>query len=135
VVSNFIMQALRGEALTVYGDGTQTRSFCYVSDVVEGIHRLLVSDEVEPVNIGNPVEFTISELVSLLEQVLGSSLLVIHRPLPQDDPRVRQPDISRAIERLGWKPQVSLRDGLRMTLASFRERHEQGAAILSAAAS
>jgi len=135
VVSNFIMQALRGEALTVYGDGTQTRSFCYVSDVVEGIHRLLVSDEVEPVNIGNPVEFTISELVSLLEQVLGSSLLVIHRPLPQDDPRVRQPDISRAIERLGWKPQGSLRDGLRMTLASFRERHEQGAAILSAAAS
>src|SRR5512147_2949737 len=106
VVSNFCIQALAGTSLTVYGDGTQTRSFSYVADTVDGIVRLLFSTEVDPVNIGNPAEFTIAGLVATLEQVLGHPLPVTYAPLPQDDPRVRQPDITRATTLLGWTPRT-----------------------------
>jgi len=122
VVSNFCIQALAGTPLTVYGDGSQTRSFCYVADTVEGILRVLLSDEVDPVNIGNPTEFTIAGLVATLEKVLGRALPVTYAPLPQDDPRVRQPDIARAQTLLGWRPQVDLETGLRETLAYFQGR-------------
>jgi dTDP-glucose 4,6-dehydratase len=124
VVSNFCLQALQGEPLTLYGEGTQTRSFCFVTDTVEGLYRLLGSAEVDPVNIGNPAEFTIRELVATLGRVLGRALPVVTQPLPQDDPRVRQPDITRARERLGWAPTVDLETGLRATL-----RHFQGKGI------
>jgi dTDP-glucose 4,6-dehydratase len=126
VVSNFCLQALTGAPLTLYGAGTQTRSFAFVSDTVEGLFRLLISAEVEPVNIGNPTEFTIRELVATLERVLGRPLPVVTQPLPQDDPQVRQPDITRARERLGWTPTVDLETGLRETLAYF-QRHGIGA--------
>ena len=122
VVSNFCIQALRGEPLTIYGDGSQTRSFCFVTDTVEGLVRLLLSAEGEPVNIGNPVEFTIRDLVATLERVLGRPLPVSRHPLPQDDPRVRQPDITRARAALGWEPTVELETGLRATLAYFQQR-------------
>jgi len=122
VVSNFLIQALAGKPLTVYGDGAQTRSFCYVSDLVEGLYRLLLSSEVEPVNIGNPAEFTIRELVAAVERVVGRPLAVTYEPLPVDDPRVRQPDISRARDVLGWEPRVDLDTGLRETAAYFRGR-------------
>ena len=122
VVSNFIIQALGRRPLTVYGDGRQTRSFCYVADLVEGLFRLLLSAEVEPVNLGNPAEHTIRDLVATLEAVLGYALDVTYHPLPQDDPRVRQPDITRAKTCLDWQPQVTLETGLRQTIAYFRER-------------
>ena len=122
VVSNFCIQALAGTPLTVYGDGRQTRSFCFVSDLVEGIVRLLLSDEVDPVNIGNPTEFTIAGLIATLERVLGHPLAVTYAPLPQDDPRVRQPDITRAQTLLGWEPKVDLEAGLRATVGYFRSR-------------
>ncbi len=121
VVANFCIQALDGTPLTVYGDGRQTRSFSYVADTVDGIVRLLLSAEVDPVTIGNPTEFTIAGLVATLEQVLGHPLPVTYAPLPQDDPRVRQPDISRATTLLGWTPQTDLATGLRATLQWFRE--------------
>jgi dTDP-glucose 4,6-dehydratase len=121
VVSNFIVQALRGEPLTVYGDGSQTRSFCYVDDEVEGLHRLFMSDVAEPVNIGNPDEFTIRALAEeVLRQVAGPSSIEF-RPLPEDDPKVRQPDISRARALLGWAPTVGLAEGLKGTIPYFRE--------------
>ena len=120
VVSNFCIQALAGNPLTVYGDGRQTRSFSYVADTVEGIVRVLRFPESDPVNIGNPTEFTIAGLVAALERVLGHPLPVTYEPLPQDDPRVRQPDITRARALLGWAPQVDLDTGLRDTLAYFR---------------
>ena len=123
VVSNFCIQALAGKPLTLYGDGTQTRSFCYVSDLVEGILRLLLSDEVDPVNLGNPTEFTIAGLVATLETVLGRALPVTTAPLPTDDPKIRQPDITRARTLLGWEPTVDLATGLRETLAYFRGRN------------
>jgi len=122
VVSNFLIQALAGRPLTIYGDGRQTRSFCFVSDLVEGLFRLLMSSEVEPVNLGNPAERTIHDLVAAVETILGRSLDVTYHPLPQDDPRVRQPDITRARECLGWAPKVDLEDGLRQTIAYFREK-------------
>jgi dTDP-glucose 4,6-dehydratase len=122
VVSNFCIQALRGEPLTVYGDGSQTRSFCFVSDTVEGLFRLLLSAEGEPVNVGNPTEFTIRDLVATLARVLGRPLPVCTHPLPQDDPRVRQPDITRARAVLDWEPTVDLETGLRATLAHFQRR-------------
>jgi len=122
VVSNFCIQALRGEPLTLYGDGSQTRSFCFVTDTVEGLFRLLLSAEGEPVNIGNPTEFTIRDLVATLERVLGRALPVSRHPLPQDDPRVRQPDITRARAALDWAPTVELETGLRATLAHFQQR-------------
>jgi dTDP-glucose 4,6-dehydratase len=120
VVSNFIMQALRGEPLTLYGDGSQTRSFCFVSDEVEGIYRLFQSGVTDPVNIGNPDEFTVRQLAELVLEMTGSSSVITSLPLPADDPKVRQPDITRARERLGWAPTIPLREGLRATIDYFR---------------
>ena len=128
VVSNFIVQALRGEPLTVYGDGSQTRSFCFVDDEVEGIFRLYQSDRVEPTNVGNPGEFTITELARIILEETGSSSEIEYRPLPTDDPKVRQADITVARAELGWEPQVELRDGLRRTIKWFdRKVREEGA--------
>ena len=120
VISNFVMQALRGEPLTIYGDGQQTRSFCYVSDLIEGILRLSRSDEHLPTNIGNPTDFTILECAQLVLQITGSNSEICFEPLPQDDPTRRKPDISKAKRILGWEPQISLRDGLRLSLNYFR---------------
>ena len=128
VVSNFIVQALRGEPLTVYGDGSQTRSFCYVDDEVDGIYRLFMSDEHEPVNIGNPNEFTVLQLAELVIELTGSSSAIDRRPLPEDDPKVRKPDITRARERLGWEPRVQLREGLERTIPYFRAMLDADAA-------
>ena len=122
VVPNFIAQALRGEPLTVYGDGSQTRSFCYVSDMIEGIYRLLGSDEVEPVNVGNPREMSISEFARLVNEITENPAGVVHQPLPEDDPKVRQPDIAKARDVLGWEPVVPLEEGLRRTISWFQER-------------
>lgn len=122
VVSNFVVQALRGEPLTIYGDGTQTRSFCYVSDLVEGITRLYHSDLVDPTNLGNPREFTVIQLAELVLRLTGSKSRIERRPLPEDDPRVRQPDITRARAKLQWEPAVSLEDGLQRTIDYFRTR-------------
>jgi dTDP-glucose 4,6-dehydratase len=120
VVSNFVVQALKGEPLTVYGDGRQTRSFCYVSDLVDGIYRLFMSDHTEPTNIGNPNEFTVRQLAELVLRLTGSSAVIESRPLPIDDPKVRQPDITKARSLLGWEPKVELEDGLRQTIAYFK---------------
>jgi len=120
VVSNFAVQALRGESLTLYGDGSQTRSFCYVSDLVEGIFRLFLSGYAEPVNLGNPVEFTVRQLAEEVLRQTGAALPLVQRPLPVDDPRVRQPDITVARRELGWEPSVPLAEGLGRTLAHFR---------------
>jgi dTDP-glucose 4,6-dehydratase len=125
VVSNFIVQALRGEALTLYGDGGQTRSFCYVEDEVEGIFRLFNSGHPEPVNIGNPREFTIRELAEIVLEETGSRSKLVTMPLPQDDPKVRQPDITLARELLEWQPQVPLREGIRRTIPYFRKLVEE----------
>jgi dTDP-glucose 4,6-dehydratase len=116
----FMAQALRGEPLTVYGDGSQTRAFCYVDDLVEGIYRLLMSDVTEPVNLGNPDEITIKEFAEEIIAVTGSDSTITYEPLPADDPQVRQPDITRAREALGWEPAVGRREGLRRTLEYFR---------------
>ena len=121
-VPNFVTQALRGEPLTVYGDGAQTRSLVYVSDEVEGIYRLLMSSVSDPVNIGNPREITVGELAQLIRDLTGSRSAITYRPLPEDDPKVRQPDISRARELLGWEPKVTLEDGLRSTIEDFHRR-------------
>ncbi len=121
VVSNFIVQSLLGEPLTVYGDGQQSRSFCFVSDLIDGIYRLFLSDEVDPVNVGNPDEFTILQLAELVLEATGSSSEVIRLPLPTDDPRVRQPDITRATGILGWQPTIPLESGLRDTIEYFRD--------------
>ena len=120
VVSNFIVQALKGEPLTIYGDGSQTRSFCYVSDLVEGIYRLFASDRSEPTNIGNPIEFTVRALAERVLQLTGARSKLVERPLPTDDPKVRQPDISIARQLLKWEPQVSLDEGLERTIGFFR---------------
>jgi dTDP-glucose 4,6-dehydratase len=120
VVSNFIVQALRGEPLTVYGDGSQTRSFCFVDDEVDGIYRLFMSGEQLPVNIGNPNEFTVRQLADLVVELTGSASTIISHPLPTDDPKVRQPDITRARTLLGWEPGIQLRDGLARTIEYFR---------------
>jgi dTDP-glucose 4,6-dehydratase len=117
----FMSQALRGEDVTVFGDGSQTRSFCYVSDLVDGIYRLLMSDEVDPVNIGNPHEITIKQFADEIVKLTGSNSKIIHKELPEDDPKIRQPDITRARTILGWEPKVSLEEGLAKTLAFFRE--------------
>jgi dTDP-glucose 4,6-dehydratase len=121
VIPNFMKQALRGEDLTVYGDGRQTRSFCYVSDEIEGFMRLAKSSEHEPVNIGNPTEFTILECARRVLAVTGSKSKIRYEPLPQDDPKQRRPDISKARTLLNWEPQIDLDSGLRMSLEYFRE--------------
>ncbi|MSR21406.1 MAG: SDR family oxidoreductase [Gemmatimonadetes bacterium] len=121
VVSNFIVQALRGDPLTIYGDGSQTRSFCYVDDEVDGIYRLFQSNRVEPTNIGNPNEFTILELADVVLEETGSGAPIESLPLPADDPKVRRPDISIARSVLGWDPRVDLREGIRRTIPYFRE--------------
>jgi dTDP-glucose 4,6-dehydratase len=122
VVSNFIVQALGGEPLTIYGDGSQTRSFCYVDDEVDGIYRLFMRGDSEPTNIGNPNEFTVTQLAELVVELTGTKSPIVYKPLPQDDPKVRQPDISRARNMLGWEPRVSLRDGVTRTIEYFRAR-------------
>ena len=124
VVSNFIVQALRGEPITIFGDGTQSRSFCYVDDLIEGMLRLMDSpaDFTGPVNIGNPGEFTMLELAEKIVQIVGGKASLQFMPLPQDDPRQRQPDISLAKSALGWEPKVALDDGLKETVAYFRKR-------------
>ena len=121
VITNFIVQALRGEPLTVYGDGSQTRSFCFVEDEVEGIYRLFWSDYVGPVNIGNPDEFTILELAERVIALTGSTSTIEFRPLPPDDPRLRRPDITLARQLLGWEPRISLEEGLRRTIPYLRQ--------------
>jgi dTDP-glucose 4,6-dehydratase len=120
VVPNFMKQALRGEDLTVYGDGSQTRSFCYVSDEIDGFMRLSKSSEHLPVNIGNPTEFTILECAHQVLKVTGSKSKIRYEPLPQDDPKQRRPDITKARTLLGWEPQIDLATGLRMSLEYFR---------------
>ncbi len=125
VVPNFMKQALRGEDLTVYGDGAQTRSFCYVSDEIEGILRLARSDEHLPVNIGNPDEFTILECARRVLAVTGSKSQIRHEPLPEDDPKQRRPDITKAQALLGWKPKIDLETGLKMSLEYFRSAVQQ----------
>ena len=123
VVSNFIMQALRGEAITLYGDGKQTRSFCFVSDLIDGLIRLMESPAAEtgPINIGNPVEFSIAELAERVMTLTGSKVPTVHLPSPTDDPKQRQPDISKARQILGWEPKVQLEQGLTETIAYFRK--------------
>jgi UDP-glucuronate decarboxylase len=124
VVSNFIVQALTGEPITIYGDGNQTRSFCYVDDLVEGLIRLMNSgdDFTGPVNLGNPVEFTMIELANLVTRMSGTNGQITHQPLPQDDPKQRKPDIALATSELGWGPTVALEQGLEKTIAYFRDR-------------
>ena len=119
VISNFMVQALRGENLTVYVDGSQTRSFCYVSDEIEGIQRLSRIDEHLPVNIGNPHEWSVLECARAVLKVTGSSSIIVHRPLPEDDPSQRQPDISKARRLLGWEPAIDLETGLRLSMGYF----------------
>ena len=121
VVSNFINQALRDEPITVYGDGSQTRSFQYVDDLVEGIYRLLNSDQGDPVNIGNPDETTILEFAEEIVALLDTESKIVHKPLPLDDPKVRQPNISLAQEKLGWRPQVSRQEGIAKTVRYFKD--------------
>ena len=121
-IPTFLAQALRGEELTVFGDGSQTRSFCYVSDMVDGISRLLASDTHDPVNIGNPSEMTLMDLARTILKITDSSSRIVHRPLPEDDPKVRQPNITRARSLLGWEPKVSLDEGLQRTREDFKTR-------------
>jgi len=121
VVSNFIVQALTGEPLTIYGDGSQTRSFCYVADEVEGLYRLFMKGDSDPTNIGNPNEFTVRQLADLVVELTGTKSPIVSRPLPTDDPKVRKPDITRARTMLGWEPQVALRDGVLRTIDYFRK--------------
>lgn len=122
VVPNFINQALKGEDITVYGDGSQTRSFCYVSDLIDGIYKLMMSDFYEPVNIGNPVEMSVLEFSKAVIEITCSDSHIVFRDLPVDDPKVRRPDISRAKGVLGWEPKVDLREGLEKTIQYFREQ-------------
>lgn len=122
VVSNFVVQALRGTPLTVYGDGSQTRSFCYVSDLVEGLMRLMNGDHLGPVNLGNPEEYTILQLAQTVQQMINPDVDIQFKPLPQDDPRRRRPDITKAREWLGWQPTLPLQEGLQETIADFRSR-------------
>ena len=129
VVPNFMKQALRGDDLTVYGDGSQTRSFCYVSDEIDGFLRLAKSDEPLPVNIGNPNEFTILECASLVLQVTASNSKIRYEPLPQDDPKQRRPDITKARKSLGWEPKIELEAGLRLSLDYFKKAVAEEAAV------
>ncbi len=124
VVSNFIVQALKGNDITIFGDGSQTRSFCYVDDMIEGVHRMMNSPEdfTGPVNLGNPAEYRIIDLANMIIRLTGSASKIVFQPLPMDDPRRRQPDISLARERLEWEPEIGVEEGLRKTIEYFRER-------------
>ena len=124
VVPAFFDQALRGAPMTVFGDGSQTRSFCYVSDMVEGLYRLMQSDERYPVNLGNPLELTIREFAERIRELTGSASKIVYNPLPEDDPKQRRPDISKAKRVLGWEPRVGLEEGLRQTVEYFRKRQK-----------
>jgi dTDP-glucose 4,6-dehydratase len=126
VVPNFILQALKGEDLTIYGGGSQTRSFCFVDDLVEGIARLLLSSETGPVNLGNPGEYSILQFAREILEITGSRSRVVYQPLPVDDPQVRKPDIRKAREILGWSPKVDLREGIRQTIPYFQRRLAEG---------
>jgi len=119
-IPNFIDQALKGEPLTVYGDGSQTRSFCYVSDLINGIHKLMNSSLNEPVNIGNPTEKTILELAKMIIELTGSKSKIEYKPLPADDPKVRRPDITKAKSNLDWQPKIDLEQGLKNTIDWFK---------------
>jgi dTDP-glucose 4,6-dehydratase len=121
VVSNFIVQALQGEPITVYGDGSQTRSFCYVDDEVDGLYRLFMDGDSQPTNIGNPDEYTVRQLAEIVVELTGTSAPIVHRELPEDDPKVRRPDITRARTMLGWEPKVPVREGVARTIDYFRE--------------
>src|SRR4051812_17647621 len=121
VVSNFIVQALSGEPITIYGDGSQTRSFCYVADEVEGIYRLFMRGDHNPTNVGNPDEYTVLQLAQLVVELTGTSSGIVHEPLPVDDPKVRKPDITRARTMLEWEPRVHVREGLERTIEYFRQ--------------
>ena len=121
-IPNFLKQAITGKELTAYGDGSQTRSFCYVSDLVEGIYRLLMSNINDPINIGNPVEMTIKQMAEKILQATNSHSKIAYKPLPEDDPKVRQPNIEKAIQYLGWHPQVKLDEGLKTTMEYFKAR-------------
>jgi dTDP-glucose 4,6-dehydratase len=121
-VPNFISQALRGEDVTIYGPGTQTRSFCYVSDLVDGILRLMESNTNDPVNIGNPTELTIQGMAETIIRMTGSSSRIVYKPLPEDDPKVRKPDITRAKQLLGWEPKIGLEEGLTKTIGYFKSK-------------
>ena len=133
VVSNFIVQALRGQPLTVYGDGSQTRSFCYVSDLVDGFIRMMNGDHIGPVNLGNPGEYTILQLAQAVQQMINPDVAIKFEPLPQDDPRRRKPDITRAQSWLGWQPTVPLQSGLQLTIQDFRDRVETAPTPVAAA--
>ena len=122
VVSNFIVQSIKGTPLTIYGDGSQTRSFCYVSDLVEGLMRLMNGDFVGPVNLGNPREYTILELAQIIQGMINPDTELIYKPLPEDDPKQRQPDITRAQTYLNWEPTIPLKEGLEMTIKDFKSR-------------
>ena len=125
VVPNFINQALAGEPLTVFGDGSQTRSFCYVSDMIEGLYKLMLSDIHEPINLGNPQEMSILDFAHKIIELTKSKSKIVYKPLPKDDPKVRRPDISKAKELLNWKPKVSLEEGLSKTIEWFRKSKEE----------
>jgi UDP-glucuronate decarboxylase len=124
VVSNFISQALRGNPLTIYGDGSQTRSFCYVENMVDGLIKLMESDCSGPINLGNPEEYTVLELAQKIRDKLNPKQEIIFKPLPQDDPRQRKPDITKAQKWLNWQPTISLEDGLAKTIMEFKKRIE-----------
>ena len=128
VVSNFIVQALKGSPLTVYGDGSQTRSFCYVADLIEGMMRLMNGEHTGPINIGNPGEYTILQLAETIQKMVNPDAELTFKPLPQDDPLQRQPDITKAKNLLGWEPKINLEEGLKMTIEDFRSRIEKGEA-------
>ncbi len=125
VVSNFIVQALKGIPLTVYGDGSQTRSFCYVADLVEGMMRLMNGDHIGPINIGNPGEYTILQLAETIQKMINPDAELAFKPLPQDDPKQRQPDITKAKSLLGWEPTINLEQGLKLTIEDFRSRLQE----------
>jgi dTDP-glucose 4,6-dehydratase len=122
VVPTFINQALRNEPITIFGSGSQTRSFCYVTDLIDGIYRLMLSDVIEPVNIGNPHEMSILEYAKLVIELINSKSVIIEKPLPEDDPQVRRPDITRAKSLLGWEPKIHVRDGMKYTIEFFKQK-------------
>jgi dTDP-glucose 4,6-dehydratase len=126
VIPTFVNQALRSEPLTVFGDGSQTRSYCFVSDLVDGIYRMAMSQQTGPVNLGNPVEeYSVLDVARLIVSLVGSRSTIAHKGLPQDDPKVRRPDITRARKLLGWEPKISLEHGVRMTIDYFRSLPQQ----------